>query len=240
MVINSINICLNYNKNKLSFMVEIKLSERLREHFPDIKIGILEVRNLINKKFDYRLEKEKRKLESFIREKYINVEDLDVIKKYTQFFKKFEKSYPIEFQIKSMLRGKNIPTVSSVVEAMFMAELKNMFLTAGHDLDAIKGNLETKITSGGEKYVKINLKEQQLKPEDIITTDEIGIISSVLYGPDHRTRITENTKNYLFFSYFPYGEDDTKINQHFMGILNNIRIFLDKELEFSEAKIFQL
>jgi len=221
-------------------MTEVKLSENLKEHFPNIKIGILEVRNLINKKFDPRLEEEKRKLETFIRKNYIDVKNLEVIKNYNHFFKKFEKTYPIEFQLKSILKGKNLPSVSTVIEAMFMAELKNMFLTAGHDLDSLKGNLETKLSTGTEKYVKINLKEHSLKAEDIFTTDDIGIISSILYGPDNRTRITENTKNYLFFSYFPYGEDNENIKQHFKNILNNISIFSDKEPESSKIKIFQL
>ena len=79
----------------------------------------------------------------------------------------------------------------------------------------------------------------KLKAEDIVTKDENGIISSVLYGPDRRTRITEKTRNYLFFAYFPYGEEDSKIKNHFEDILKYIKIF-DNELERSEIEIYGL
>lgn len=218
--------------------MEVKLSENMREEYSDIKIGILEVRSVINKRGDPRLEEEKRRLEAFIRKNYSDVKNLEVIKSYNRFFKKYGKTYPILYQIQSILNGRRLPSISAVVEAMFMAELKNMFLTAGHDLDSLKGSLETKLTKGTEKYVKINGKEQRLKAGDIVTTDAVGIISSVIYGPDHRTRVTENTRNHLFFSYFPYGEDDINIKRHFRNILENIRIFSDKELESEEIKIF--
>jgi len=55
----------------------------------------------------------------------------------------------------------------------------------------------------------------KLKPEDITTEDESEIISSILFGPDRGTMITTKTRNYLFFAYFPYGEEDTEIRNHF-------------------------
>ena len=220
--------------------VKVKLSENLKKDYPNIKVAMLEVRNVVNKKSDSKLEDEKRKLEAFIRKEGKNLENSDVIKNYDRFFKKFGKSYPIQFQIKSILNGQSFPAVSTVVEAMFMAELKSMFLTAGHDLDSLKGELHTKMTGGRERYERINGKEQQLKAGDIITSDEESIISSVLYGPDRRTSINMNTKNCLFFSYFPYGEDDANIRLHFNNILSYIKLSSDGEPEFSEVTIFQI
>lgn len=220
--------------------MKIHLSETLRKDFPDLKIGMIEIRGVANKKFDSRLEDEKRKLETSIRQQGKALESSDAIKSYNRFFNRYGKTYPIQFQIKSMLEGQNFPSASTVVEAMFMAELKSMFLTAGHDLDSLKGELKTKLSAGAEKYEKINGKVQELKQGDIVTEDGEGIISSVLYGPDRRTCITMNTKNCLFFSYFPYGEDDAKIRLHFQGVLGYIKVFSDKEPEASDVAIFQL
>jgi len=219
--------------------MKIQLSENLGE-YPDIKIGIMEIRNIVNKKFDSKLEAEKRKLEVFIRKGGQEFENSDVIKSYDRFFKKYGKTYPIQFQIKSIVNGQNFPAVSTIVESMFMGELKSMFLTAGHDLDLLKGELKTSLANGGEKYEKINGKEQELKQGDIVTEDDEDIISSVLYGPDRRTSITMNTKNCLFFSYFLCGEDDSNIRQHFHNILDYIRIFSEKEPDTSNVAIFTL
>ncbi len=218
--------------------MEVILSESLKECYPNIKIGILEVRDVVNKKFDFKLEEEKRKLEIFIRENYKDIENIDIIKDYNKFFKKYGKTYPIQFQIKSIVKGKSFPTRSTIVEAMFMAELKNMYLTAGHDLDSLKGILNTKLANGTEECVKINGERQKLELGDIITMDDEGIISSVLYGPDYRTQITNKTKNCLFFSYFLYGENNNNIKRHFKDIMENIRICSGEKVKFSEVKIY--
>lgn len=219
--------------------MHVDISDSLAKAFPDLKVSTVEVKNLENKKIDEALELEKRKLEDNIRKEYGKFQDFEVIKKYNQFFKKFGKIYPISYQIKSILEGKSFPSQYTVVEAMFMAELKNMFLTAGHDLDLVKGSLKTKITNGSESYVNISGRELNLKPSDITTEDESGIISSVLYGPDRRTMITEKTRNFLFFSYYPLGEDDEKIRNHFEDILKYIEIF-DTGFERSEIEIHRL
>ena len=218
--------------------MKTELSETLKSVYPEIKVAILEVKNVTNKKFDQKLEEKKKELENFIRKHYKDAKNLDVIKSYNNFFKKYGKKYPIQFQIESIVKGKTLPSVSTVVEAMFIAELKNMFLTAGHDLDLIKGSLETKLSDGTESYIKINKSEQKLKAGDIITEDSVGIISSVLYGPDYRTRITMNTKNCMFFSYFPFGEDDENIRMHFNDIIENLRLFSENDIGVSNVEIF--
>ena len=219
--------------------IKIGISGNLRDAYPKIKVAFLEVKNVDNKKFDEKIEEKKEDLENFIRKNYVNVKKFEVIESYNNFFKKYEKKYPIQFQIESIINGKNIPSVSCAVESMFMAELKNMFLTAGHDLDSIRGSLKTKLSYGSESYVKINNAEQNIKAGDILTEDSEGIISSVLYGPDHRTRITENTKNCLFFSYFPFGIEDDKVKSHFKDIINNLKIF-SRDVEASNVEIFSL
>ncbi|KYC44399.1 MAG: B3/4 domain protein [Candidatus Methanofastidiosum methylothiophilum] len=186
--------------------MNVNLSDELSNYFPMLKVATMEVKNLENKKLCEELEIEKRKIESEIRKNSKIYLESDIITKYSTFFKKFGNKYPIEYQIKSIAEGKSFPSQYTVVESMFMAELKNMYLTAGHDLDLVEGELNTKIAKGDETYINISDKEMRLKAGDIVTIDGTGIISSVLYGPDRRTRINEKTRNYLFFAYFPYGK----------------------------------
>lgn len=68
--------------------------------------------------------------------------------------------------------------------------------------------------------------------------DDKGIISSVLYGPDYRTQIADKTRDRLFFSYFPFGEDNNNIKRHFHDIMENIKIFSGEEVKFSEIRIY--
>lgn len=219
------------------YLMEIFISDTLKEQFPKLKVGTIEIKQVNNKKSDTNFEKAKLNLESHIRQNYTDAKNFGVIRKYNQYFKKFNSTYPVLYQVQSILKGRSFPSTSCVVEAMFMAELESMFLTAGHDLDTIEGDLNVTLTEGGEQYTKINNKDQNLKPNDIICFDGEGIISSVLYGPDFRTKITQSTSNCLFFSYFPYGEDNSKIQDHFNSILKYIKLFSDNVLDKSEIKI---
>jgi len=88
---------------------------------------------------------------------------------------------------------------------MFLAELKNRYLTSGHDLDAVQGGLIFDVSEGDERYLKLNGKEQQLKKDDVILKDEEGILASVLHGPARRTSITPQTSQALYLAWYPYG-----------------------------------
>lgn len=54
---------------------------------------------------------------------------------------------------------KDHPTSMSI-EAMFLAEVKNLLLTAGHDLDRNEGNLTVDIAKEPLKYKDISRREQ--------------------------------------------------------------------------------
>ncbi len=111
-------------------------------------------------------------------------------------------------------RGKSIPNVSTLVEAMFMAEMKNMLLTAGHDLDTLHLPLTLDVSEGVESYTLPRGNDQVLKADDMMISDQAGVISSVIYGPDQRTQIAANTRNVVFTVYAPAGIDVQAVTQH--------------------------
>jgi hypothetical protein len=55
-------------------------------------------------------------------------------------------------------------------------------------------------------------------------TDEQGVISSILYGPDRRTRITPDTRQALFAVYAPSGVDPASVQKHLEDLRDNIRL----------------
>ena len=56
-------------------------------------------------------------------------------------------------------------------------------------------------------------------------SDQIGVISSILYGPNQRTQITPNTRNIIFTVYAPPGIDEQSVKQHLQGIKENVILF---------------
>ncbi|MEM3693813.1 MAG: phenylalanine--tRNA ligase beta subunit-related protein [Candidatus Bathyarchaeia archaeon] len=202
--------------------MKIELKPELKTAYPEATFGSLIVSNVLNMKKHDRLEERKREFEREIRE--IDLEKDNIIKRYNAYFRSWGKTYPIEFQIKTIKNGGRFPQVSVLVDSMFIAELKNRILTSGHDLDSIQGNLAFEVSRGGEKYVMLNGKEQGLKKNDIILKDEDGILASVLYGPARRTSISLETKNVLYIAWCPYRVDEELIEEHLNSILSNLRI----------------
>jgi DNA/RNA-binding domain of Phe-tRNA-synthetase-like protein len=122
------------------------------------------------------------------------------------------------------LKGKPIPRVAALVEAMFVAELKNLLLTAGHDLDVVQPPIQLDVARGSECYVRLNGQEQMLKAGDMFIADTEGILSSVIYGPDRRTQIRPDTRRALFTVYAPPGIKEQAVYRHLQDIEANARL----------------
>ena len=203
-------------------MKMVELAPSLKKIYSDIKFGSLIVKNVQNENKSEVLEQQKQKLERMIQKNSMEPNQDRLIQNYNFFFNRWGKTYPIEFQIKTIKKGGKFPQVSVLVDCMFLAELQNRILTSGHDLDLIQGKLVFDITEGGEQYLNINGKKQELKKDDIILKDENGILASVLYGPAKRTAIIPKTKNALFFAWCPYGMDKELLTNHLNAILKNL------------------
>ncbi len=176
------------------------------------------------------LDQQKAELENDLRRRFANsnratLAALPVPQSYAAYYKRFKKTYHVQLQLESVaLKGRSIPRVAALVEAMFMAELKNLLLTAGHDLDSIQSSVRLDVADGSERYILLNGQEQALKLGDMYMTDAQGIISSVLYGPDQRTRITPDTRRVMFTVYAPPGIGEAAVQHHLQEIQANVRL----------------
>jgi len=208
----------------------IMISEYFKAAYPEVLIGLLVMTDVVNSPYHENLERRKAEVETEIRERYANFDRarfkaLPTIQAYSDYYKKFDKSYHVLLQLESVaLKGKSIPSVAALVEAMFMAELKNMLLTAGHDLDKLELPLTLGISSGGENFIGISGREETLRPGDMFIADCAGIISSVIYGPDARTCISSDTKTALFNVYAPAGIREEDVEAHLADIEDYVRL----------------
>jgi DNA/RNA-binding domain of Phe-tRNA-synthetase-like protein len=210
-------------------MITLSVSEAWRITYPGAVVGMMVLEEVANPRKSDALDCRKRELESLLRSQITarsDLEALPVIQAYSGYYKAFRKSYHVLFQLESVaLKGKPIPDVAALVEAMFAAELKNKLLTAGHDLDAVELPLRLGISKGHERYALLSGREQTLKPGDMMMADGQGVISSVLYGPDNRTRITQATKKALFVVYAPPGIGEGPVVGHLQDISEYAGLF---------------
>jgi DNA/RNA-binding domain of Phe-tRNA-synthetase-like protein len=189
------------------------------------------MRDVINPAQHPELDKRKTELEAELRSRFSGqdraaMSSQPVLRAYNNYYRQFKKSYHVQLQLESIVwKGKSIPSVSALVEAMFMAEMKNMLLTAGHDLDIVQLPLTLNVSMGTESYILMRGDVQVLKTGDMMISDQVGIISDVIYGPDRRTQITADTRNVIFTVYAPEGIDQQAVAEHLQDIRDFILIF---------------
>ena len=155
-----------------------RVSADWKRAYPGAHAGILAMRNVINPSRHPELDQQKEELETDLRTLFKepdSLKSLGPIKAYQAYFKRFKKTYHVFQQLESVIfKGKPIPQVAALVEAMFMEELRNTLLTAGHDLDVVKTPLKLDTAKGNEKYIRMNGQEQVLKAGDMMIADSVG------------------------------------------------------------------
>ena len=209
--------------------------------YPGAKAGILVIENVenetSNKKLDERKveveEKLRKQFHGFSREDFNTVPTID---SYNKYYKNFGKTYHVRSQVESMVNGKSLSSASTVLTAMFMAEVNNMLLTAGHDLDLLDLPVKIKIAAGDESFVDIRGATKTCVAGDMIMLDGGGVISSIILGPDSRTKITSATKNVLFAVYAPADITEETMRTHLEDMENSIKIFSPN----SETKLIKV
>ncbi|MFC1834069.1 phenylalanine--tRNA ligase beta subunit-related protein [Thermodesulfobacteriota bacterium] len=216
------------------------VSNDWKKAYPGAFVGALAMSGVTNPETHAGLERLKEELVQDLRALFKNPEELKsspTIKAYKDYYKRFKKTYHVLQQLQSVIfKGKSIPKVAALVEAMFMAELRDMLLTAGHDLDLVKLPVRLDTAKGVETFTRIDGQDQLLKAGDMIIADQEAVISSVIYGPDKRTRIGESTTRALFTAYGVPGIGALAVRQHLDGIKRNVLLISpDATVELMEV-----
>lgn len=208
------------------------VTEKWKQAYPGAFVGVLAMNHVVNPPEHAALDERKAALEAELRAKYAAFDRqalraLSVLQAYHEYYKQFKKTYHVQLQLESVVhKGKTIPRVAALVEAMFMAELEDQMLTAGHDLDVVQTPVRIDVADGSEEYVRINGQSQTLAAGDMFITDTVGVLSSVVHGPAQRTQITEATSRVLFTVYAPPGIGETAVLTHLQTIQTNVYLIV--------------
>ena len=218
------------------------VSEAWKTAYPDAHAGILVMQGVQNPPAHSGLDELKHALESRLRAQFAGqdrsaLESGAPIPAYAAYYKQFKKTYPVQAQLESIVfKGKSIPGVAALVEAMFMAEIKNLLLTAGHDFDKLQLPVRLNVADGTESYTLLRGQEQVLKAGDMCMSDQAGVISSIVYGPDQRTQINAGTRAVMFAVYAPAGVETSALQAH----LEDIRDYVLVVAPGAEVQMLQI
>ena len=218
------------------------VSEAWKTTYPGAAAGILVMKNVVNPSRHSDFDRHKEEFQKQLRSRFAGydragLKALPTIQAYNTYYKRYKKSYHVQLQLESVaLKGRSIPRIAALVEAMFVAELNGLLLTAGHDLETVRQPIRLEVADGTESYTLLNGKGQLLKAGDMFMADAEGVISSVVYGPDQRTRITIETRQVFFGVYAVPGVENQAIQDHLEDIRDNIMLFAQE----AEVELLQV
>ena len=199
---------------------------------PGASVGLLALRGVRNPAADPAMAAEADRLERELRERFGGLDQAALravppLPAYAAWYKRFGQRYHVMMQLESVAqKGKAIPRVAALVEAMFVAELRTLVLTAGHDLHALVPPVGLGIggDGGGERYATPGGKEAVVKPGDMVVRDGGGVLSAVVTGPSDRARIAPTTTAVLFVAYAPPGVGAELVEAHLDEIERLVRL----------------
>lgn len=221
----------------------IELTQEWQSTHPGAALGILVLRGIDVPENTSQLTLKKKILESQLQERYKGMNraailQLPVMQAYAAYYKQFKKTYHLLLQLESIvIKSKEIPKAPALVEAMFMAELESLLLTAGHDLDQINDPIKLDSSSGNEVYTQLRGKIVSCKTGDMVMTDQQGVFCSIIYGQDQRTQITDRTRNVIYAVYVPPGINSDLIEDHLSDLEQNVGL-VSPEAQITYRQIY--
>ena len=196
---------------------------------PGAVIGLLEMSNVDNARPSLQLDRRKHETEARLRQRYRgfarhDFQALPVMAAYTQYYRRFNKTYHVQLQLESIvLKGKSLPTVSPLVDANFMVEVQTLVLTAGHDVAMLLGPVSLDVSRDGDQLTQMDGTSKAIRTGDMVMRDAEGICCSILYGQDNRSPISVRTSHVLYVAYAPAGVPIETVEAHLRAIEEHVR-----------------
>jgi DNA/RNA-binding domain of Phe-tRNA-synthetase-like protein len=131
---------------------------------------------------------------------------------YDRFFQDFGLECPLPQHLKRTINS-GFPRYNLMVDAHFMAEMCAGILVAVTDYDRIEGRLVLDVAQAGETCVGMGGRQFITKQGEIVLRDEKDIICILCQGADEKTKVKDNTRNVLFYSYAIPGIDAVYIKE---------------------------
>jgi DNA/RNA-binding domain of Phe-tRNA-synthetase-like protein len=198
--------------------------------YPEARVGVLRVTGVRNPESDPALDRLLDETAASLRARHAGETRPDLLARpelaaYAAHYRRFDKTYHVLLQLESVaLKDKPLRSRGVLVAAMFRAELETGLLTAGHDGDRLAGGLTADVVVAGDGYTGIGGREIQAAPGDMCIRDGGGIVSSVVYGPDDRTRLSDDSQTAVFTTYAPAGIGPDLLTRHMELIAEGVEV----------------
>ena len=186
--------------------IDFSISSAYEVKYPGVAFGLTLISGCKPLSDTAGFDQYKRKLLRKMRKRENLAEISERIQVYDLFFQSFGYDCPLPQHLKRTIHS-GFPRYNLMVDAHFMAEMCAGILVAVTDCDRIEGKLTLDVARGGEASAGMGGRQFTIKEGEIVLRDEKDIICVLCQGADEKTRVKDDTRNVLFYSYAIPGID---------------------------------
>ena len=184
----------------MSTWIDFSTSSAYEAEYPGVGFGLTLISGCMPLTDSAGFEQYRRKLLRQMRKRDTLAQISQRIDIYDQFFRSFGFECPLPQHLHRTIHS-GFPRYNLMVDAHFMAEMSAGILVAVTDYDRIEGMLMLDVARRGETAVGMGGRQFILKEREIVLRDEKEIICVLCQGADEKTRVKDDTRNVLFYSY---------------------------------------
>lgn len=196
----------------MSMSVRFSKSSRYMSRYPEVAFGLTLISGCQNFLNPPGFDQYKRKLLRTMRTRKTLAQVTERIEIYDRFFEGFGFECPLPKHLKRTVFS-GFPRYNLMLDAHFMAEMCAGILVAVIDFDRCDGELTLDLAEEGELCRGMGQRELRAKQGEIVLRDEKEIICILCQGPDEKTRVRDDTRNVLFYSYAVPGIDQQYLKE---------------------------
>jgi len=186
--------------------IKFSKSSNYAARYQEVAFGLALISNCRNIHNPPGFDQHKRRLLRRMRKRETLAEITERIEIYKRFFEGFGHPCPLPQHLKRTVHS-GFPRYDLMVDAHFMAEMCAGILVAVSDYDRFEGTLTLDLANEGEHCIGLGNRDMIARDGEIVLRDEREIVCILCQGPDEKTRVTEDTRNVLYYAYAVPGID---------------------------------
>jgi DNA/RNA-binding domain of Phe-tRNA-synthetase-like protein len=176
------------------------ISDAYLSKYPGVSFGLSLISGCGNPPNPEGFDQYKRKLLRSMRKRETLARITKRVEVYDEFFNQFGYECPLPKHLKRTVNS-GFPRYDLMVDAHFIAEMCAGILVAVADNDLFEGALTLDLADHGEICSGMGGREIRTKKDEIVLRDEKEIVCVLCQGADEKTRVSEGTRNVLFYAY---------------------------------------
>lgn len=199
--------------------MNVEWSREVAEKFPELAVCMGIIKGVTVERVNPQIEELKSKIIDKVKRSYQieKLKDNPVVRAYRDFYWKLDidptKTRPSgEALLRRTLRGKPLPTISTIVDAYNLASLKTIIPLSGFDLKLLNPPLQIRFSKGNEEFYGIGMTTPiKLKNNMLVLADKTRILCIYPHRDADATKITLNTREVVIIGYGAPGIIENKL-----------------------------